>query len=887
MTARERVLLHLLSYQRYSQDADAPKAVIQEGIADAVEVGRNNVAKILNEMANERIVDILSKHVKGLPSVRRVYFLSNKGFDEAKHLKEDLEAMKVEVIDLRGDLHQDEVGRLSVYMPGNYTFLEIIMGVARGKFDCRSFHESKTKEERRFVDFTDKKPAVRSFFGREKEYRQLMDLINGESTRAIIIYGIPGIGKTTLLAKFAQDVREQTNVFWLKIHEWVNVRGLLRPLAEFLSQLGKKNLEWYLNQNETPHTGEVLQILITDMGDLPVLLIFDDVHKGERLVLDFLNALINMIEELPKVRVVCATREVPAFYSRSLVIRNLIREMQMEGLDRESSLRMLRARSMPEDNIEQVIQITKGHPLFLELIEEPQSALGKNIRMFIDQEVVSKLDVAEKRIMNVASVFRYPVIMDAFFITEEEIRKDLNGKEIELQDIDYTVSYETVDSLISKSILHESIGRMIGMHDLLREFTYSRLTPRQRMIYHRAASKFYIQDSSHSSKVEALYHCIMAKDLEKAVEVAAGSGQEIISKGYAMQFDPLLSRLLVETKGQANRDRMELLMLHAQILELHGEYERAVEELTEMLEDLPVDKGSRLKAEVHRRLGVLEMKRNLYESSSQHLADASSIANDIRDSQTLADIYYDTGGLLERRGKFDEAVQNFEAAGDFARGVGDKIALGRSLYGLGRVKASLLEYTEAVRLKKEALNILERTGDVNMTSKVCIGIGNDMRSIKQGDEGLKYLDRAVDLATSVGDINTLAYALSNQAAEYLARNDLAKADELLHEATKLFIKLNDQVMISNMHFYRGFLYNMRGDWEWAKEEFKLSLDTLRGFDIPSRLALWLLEIAAVYMENNEKEEAMKLYEEAYSVASRIGHERIMRDAKDSMAKIMA
>ena len=87
-------------------------------------------------------------------------------------------------------------------------------------------------------------------------------------------------------------------------------------------------------------------------------------------------------------------------------------------------------------------------------------------------------------------------------------------------------------------------------------------------------------------------------------------------------------------------------------------------------------------------------------------------------------------------------------------------------------------------------------------------------------------------------------------AEYLARNDLAKADELLHEATKLFIKLNDQVMISNMHFYRGFLYHMRGDWEWAKEEFKLSLDTLRGFDIPSRLARWLLEIASVYMENN-------------------------------------
>jgi nitrogen regulatory protein PII-like uncharacterized protein len=222
LTVRERVVLHLLAQHKYSQDADAPKVVTQDGIASSIEVGRNNVAKIMTVMSGEGIVDIQSKHVKGLPSVRLVYFLAPKGFEEGKKLKTSIESTAVEVIDLNGEGHDDEVGRIGVYLPNRYSLLELAMGVSRGKFDCASFHEGKVKEERRFVDYSDKKPAIRTFFGREEEMEKLHALLTSQTLKAVMIYGIPGIGKTTLLAKFTQDIRDRINVFWFKVHEWVD-----------------------------------------------------------------------------------------------------------------------------------------------------------------------------------------------------------------------------------------------------------------------------------------------------------------------------------------------------------------------------------------------------------------------------------------------------------------------------------------------------------------------------------------------------------------------------------------------------------------------------------------------------------------------------------------
>ncbi len=880
LSQQEKVLLHLMSYQRFSLDSDVPKEVTQDGIAAGVGIGRNNVNKLVLALVGLDYVDALdSRHVKGLPNVRKVYFLTQKGFEEALALKKSVDPLIIHANNLEGKEIRIEFGRLGSLLPNKYTTVELANAIERGRFDATSFHEARIKEERRFVDYTDRKPTVRSFFGRKEELRRLNDLTDSPTCRLIVVRGIAGIGKTTLLAKFAQDRREKSNIFWFRIHEWVNLKGLLRPVAEFLSEMRRKGLEGYLATTETPSIGEVTHLLESELKDTSAVLILDDLQKAEQPLVDFIAALVATFENNPSLKIICTTRETLSFYKRSSVSSGVVAELVLEGLDRESSLQLMRSRALPEDALDRIFRVTSGHPFFMELVEDPSQALGQNMRMFIEQEVYSNLEISEKRILEIASVFRYPVPTDSFFTMEEEISKQEGKIRQERSYGDYMVDYDTIEALIRKSLLSETLGRMVGMHDVMREFFYTRLSPRLRATYHRAASKYYLSDESAPSKVEALYHSMMAGEHETAMGIAAANGREIVSRGYANLLSPLLALLLRKEAGGLG-ERLEVLLLRAEILELEGEWSDSLKMYTELLTKASPERDKRLMAEVNRRLGVLHLRRFEYEQADSFLNLSLEQAELMGDSHTLTLIHYDKGGLAEREGYYQEAIMHFSRAEELARSIGDDVGRGKALYGMGRTYGQLRDLKKATQTKREALDVLERTGDTAEIAKVCSSIGNDLRDLGDGHGAVAYLERAVELANSVGDLSTLCYALSNLAASYIDVGDLDKADSALNEANLIATRLGDRFIIAASHLNRGYLFTKQKNWEWAKMEFTASLETLREANSPLRLCHWMCEIGKVYCENSDQEGARDLFDRAMTIATATGHEGLILDVSE-------
>lgn len=880
-------MLYILAYQRYLQDSDAPAAITQEGIADAVEVGRNNVSKIVNAMAAEGIVEIQTKHVKGFASIKKVYFLTQKGYQDALNLKAEIERTKINIVDFNGEVHEDEMGKLSLYLPKRYAFLDLALGVSRGSFDCSSFHEGKVKEERRFVDYTDRKPTIRNFYGRQKELQELTDFLGSETAKIMVVCGIPGIGKTTLLAKFVQDIRSQRHVYWYRVHEWVNLKILLTPVAEFLSQLGKKGLERYLSRTEGPNVGEVCAILEMDLKDLPTVFIIDDVQKGDRSVQEFLEAMVNVLDGLQNVALICTSREIPSFYSRAAVFKGLVQEMMLEGLDVDSSFRLMRNRELPENELMDIYRATRGHPLFLELVDDPRSALGKNVRMFIEQEVYSKLDITERRIMDIASVFRYPVLVDAFFTMEEEIAKDLGvvSTEKEMEYKDYLVDYDTIDSLLSKSLMHESVGRMIGMHDLLRDFFYSRLSPRQRITYHKAASRYYLQDTSAPAHVEALYHCLMAKEYSTAVRIAASNGRDIISKGYSLPFAPLLTSLRAQCDTIDRSEKMELLLLEGDILEVRGEWDQAIARFEEIIALSEPEKDRRLLAEVNRRLGAIYLRRSAFDKAEEYLTRSLGLAEDIKDPHALVETYYDLGGVLQSRGRPEDAMAAFRRSMELAKSTLDDMGLGMALYGIGRVYSSLLDHKQAIEFKKEALEVIERTGDVDNIARICIGLGGSLAEMHEYPEAAKYHERAVDMGRTSGNLELQGYALRNAVVVYVEMDELEKAQDCVKQASMIFEKLGNHVLIADTHLLRGYIFNKKMEWESAKAEFTYALETIRRQDSPMLLGRWLYEIAQEFIKNGDKKGASGLLQEALELTTHGSAENLKKEVEQALSSI--
>ena len=291
------------------------------------------------------------------------------------------------------------------------------------------------------------------------EMHRLTDFLDSSTSKVMVVYGIPGIGKTTLLAKFVQEIKDQRNVFWYQLHEWVNLKIMLTPVSEFLSHLGKKGLERYLGRTETPNVGEVCSILENELKDVPIVLILDDVQKASSEVLALI-CLVNLLEFLPKAYLLCTSRGIRLFlFTQFRPQRSGRRDNARRTRSWKRCIQLLRSREISESDRDEIFKATRGHPLFLELVESPKSALGKNIRMFIDQEVCSKLELNEPMGPENASVFRYPVLIEAFYTVEEEVANELDGYDDGRSKEDHVVDYDAIDVLQSKSMLYESLGR--------------------------------------------------------------------------------------------------------------------------------------------------------------------------------------------------------------------------------------------------------------------------------------------------------------------------------------------------------------------------------------------------------------------------------------------
>ena len=62
----------------------------------------------------------------------------------------------------------------------------------------------------------------------------------------IIVYGIAGIGKTTLAVKLLNDLADKYNQFWYRFHEWDTLRNILTSISRFLESFNKDQLKNYL-----------------------------------------------------------------------------------------------------------------------------------------------------------------------------------------------------------------------------------------------------------------------------------------------------------------------------------------------------------------------------------------------------------------------------------------------------------------------------------------------------------------------------------------------------------------------------------------------------------------------------------------------------------------
>jgi class 3 adenylate cyclase/ketosteroid isomerase-like protein len=286
------------------------------------------------------------------------------------------------------------------------------------------------------------------FVGRADEFRRLQavldDATSARAARLVTVIGDPGVGKSRLAAEFtaaqgdarviaARCVVEGT-IALAPMVEVLRARDLETDLPAELSD--RERLLRDLNGLAAGIAGSVeenfwalrrfVEVLAT-AG--PVVLVVDDIQWADTLLLDFIEHLVEWVQEVPVLILAMARPELRETRPDLVSVSRWVSEaIHLSGLDpgatAELAAKVLGAARLPDDLVRRLPSSTGGNPLFVReligmlahdgvLVEQPVGwrltidvdaiAIPPTIHALLASRV-ERLDAADRRVLEIAAV---------------------------------------------------------------------------------------------------------------------------------------------------------------------------------------------------------------------------------------------------------------------------------------------------------------------------------------------------------------------------------------------------------------------------------------------------------------------------------------------------
>lgn len=322
-------------------------------------------------------------------------------------------------------------------------------------------------------------PETGRVYGRQAEVAQLRRWSKDEQCQLVALFGIGGVGKTTLAAAVTKKLAEDFDkVLWRSL---LNAPPLDELLRDLLPNLAREPLA------ELPVTlDERLALLLHKLRQQRSLLIFDNLEsilqpEGSGRMRSGYESYAQLLRHLAENRhrscVLLTSRERPQGMTRWEEDLPWVRTLRLEGLDAPAGQAMLLARGLSgqANDVVALVQRYSGHPLALKLVTETvQELFAGDIDSFLQEETLifddiravldgqfARLSSLEQEILVWLAIEREPV-------AAATLRENLVHKEAA------RTFLEALRSLQRRSLL-ETAGNLLTLQNVVIEYVTERL----------------------------------------------------------------------------------------------------------------------------------------------------------------------------------------------------------------------------------------------------------------------------------------------------------------------------------------------------------------------------------------------------------------------------
>jgi len=459
----------LLGYTRYRGELQAPLDVTQDGIASNLGIIRSAVPRAVGSLINRNLVEENLAHIDGLTRRRKVYLLTDEGIMAARELLDEIGCIKVEVKE-KGEIRTESIGGL--YNNGELDLKDLSDVMTSGVLDRDRVLD--LKEDRKgFTLYIHSLTPPEIFLGREREIEEIKTAISSPKRKVTVVYGIAGVGKTTLSWKITQMFMKDMNIFYIDLKEWTSLSYVLRELGDFLAKTGWNSLKSYIDTVRDVDIEGVCDLLKDIHQDVPYLVIFDDLHRAPEEVTMFMASLKERLRFMKNFNMLVLSRKRAEFYDiRDVRIHSMVGELELLGFDKRTSKKFLLERGFKEDEVDIIIERTGGHPLALVLVErEGYNYDIGDFDQFLTEEIFNRLGKNEMTLLGLLSLSRLQ-------LGEDDLRRMIS------------LDPEVIKSLMDHHLIFGTPGGYV-IHDLIRDQAVSNISQDERRETHLLLSELF------------------------------------------------------------------------------------------------------------------------------------------------------------------------------------------------------------------------------------------------------------------------------------------------------------------------------------------------------------------------------------------------------------
>lgn len=389
LSVNERILIHLKDFSMDPEGEGASIGQTQEGIGEAVGIRINHVPRATGTLLEDAYIGEALVHVGGLKRKRKAFFLTARGSDIVDNLLFKLKSQKV--------LFKSADGK------ENHISLQDLLFKARGSTMSRlalSFFRDGVildssitgDAPRAYLSIMGTVPEPEEFVNRVLEIAFLTKKIT-DGERLLVVSGIKGIGKTSLVWKALKEFEGRKNIFLYTLHEWDTVRSIVEQMSENHVRLGRNELKKLLRLSKDLDVGLTASTFLKDVRDSESIIIMDNIFDLKREVMQFIYMLCEHTRNLDNTCIILITRDRQSLSPTPSLGTHGSNDLVLKGLDRDSAIMLLERMGLDQEDSDRVFAMTQGHPLALKLVNSDE------IKNLIDTKGLTKEEIWVVRCM--------------------------------------------------------------------------------------------------------------------------------------------------------------------------------------------------------------------------------------------------------------------------------------------------------------------------------------------------------------------------------------------------------------------------------------------------------------------------------------------------------